>query len=62
MTFKVLLAQKNMKQRDIAKELGVSEPVVSNWVNQIKPVPNVYREKLKKLLKVPIRTINEVSL
>lgn len=56
-TFKVILAQRNIRQRTIAVALGVSDNDVSLWVNGKRDIPACHIKPLAKLLKLPIGTV-----
>lgn len=59
--FKSLLLKHGVKQRDIASAVGVSDPVVSNWVNQIKPIPRDHIPKVAKLLKTTQKKLSTIT-
>jgi len=51
---KELLKSKGIKQKWLAKKLGVSEVTVSNWVKQKSTPKMVHLEKLSALLDVSL--------
>ena len=60
-TLKVWLAERNMRQRTVAGHLGVTDQVISRWVNRQGPIPAEYVAPLAKLLKVRVREVLAVS-
>lgn len=60
--FKMLLLSKGFKQRDLAKFLGVTDPLVSNWVNNVREIPTDYRKKVAAFLGISEKKLKEISL
>ena len=60
-TLRVWLAERNMRQRRVATHLGVTDQVISRWVNRQAPIPAEYVGPLAKLLKKPVREVLAVA-
>ena len=57
MSFSNLLANKKFTQKDLALKIGVSQPCVSKWLNNINQ-PNLQTmQKMAEILNVDLQTI-----
>lgn len=61
MNFKVFLAEKQIKQVDIARKLNVDPPTVSDWVRQVRPVPKTMKGKLARALGTNIKAVEAMT-
>ncbi|WP_074037977.1 helix-turn-helix domain-containing protein [Exiguobacterium profundum] len=50
--FKILMLQKKLSNKDVAKELGVSEVSVKDWIDGKKNIPYKRLDELKKVLEI----------
>ena len=53
MNMKKAIISKGMKQKYIAKELGISESHLSRMINGFHPFQEHYKEKIAEMLSIP---------
>ncbi len=61
MKLKEYLIRNNIKQVNITKQTGISASVLSDHVNEIRPMAEKYLLKLCEFLNLPVKEINSMT-